>query len=288
MRLVEYFIVRVLLAVLRSLSYPASLRLARELPGIVYRFNTTPRERALHHLRLAYGNAMGAEQGGRIARGVFATISRHVAELAHLTRRTTSGLRIDHPEILQDAYARGRGVVLVSAHMGCFSRMAVLPRLLGVRAAVIMKRQRNVALLQWGIRHLKRHFDLEVIRKEDARPRAVNLLREGRVVVFFSDQHAINGGFSARFFGREVEAVRGPAVYAKRLDCPLVVVTASLQPDGTHVLRFEGPLSLEGSPEEITQRWLDVLEARIRDHPEQWMWMHRRWRGAAAVLGEAT
>lgn len=286
LRLLEYAVARTLISTLRILPYDTTLRLARTLAAIVYRLNTTPRERALHHLKLAYGDALTDDQREDLARGVFATMARHVTELAHLTRNGAKNLRIEEPDILREAYARGRGVVLVSAHLGCFARMAVLPRLLGIRTAVIMKRQRNKALLAWSIRHLKHHFDLDVIRKEEARPMAVNLLRQGRVVVFFSDQHAINGGFFARFFDRDVEAVRGPAVYAKRLDCPLVVVTSTVKPDGTHALRFEGPLSLEGSVEEITQRWLDVLEARVREHPEQWMWMHRRWRGTAATLKE--
>jgi KDO2-lipid IV(A) lauroyltransferase len=284
MRLLEYVIVRALLAALRCIPYRTCHRLARALSRLVYRVDTTPRGRTLHHLQLAYGDRLNPEERARISRGVFETISRHVVELAHLTRRTGVEPRIENPKILTEAYAIGRGVVLVSAHSAFFVRMAVVPRLLGVRAAVIMKRQRNKALLNWGIRHLKRHFDLDVIRKEDARPQAVNMLREGRVVVFFSDQHAINGGFMVHFFGREVEAVRGPAVYAKRLGCPLVVVTASLEPDGSQVLRFEGPFSTEGTHEEVTQRWLGVLEARVRDHPEQWMWMHRRWRGRSAEL----
>lgn len=284
MRFLEYIVVRVLLAVLRCIPYRTCHRLARALSGVVYHVDTTPRGRTLHHLQLAYGDRLDPEERKRISRGVFETIARHVVELAHLTRKTGVEPRLVNPDILREAYARGRGVVLVSAHSAFFVRMAAVPRMLGVRTAVIMKRQRNKRLLNWGIRHLKRHFDLDVIRKEDARPQAVNMLREGRVVVFFSDQHAINGGFFTRFFGREVEAVRGPAVYAKRLDCPLVVVTASLQPDGAQVLTFEGPFSTEGTHEEATQRWLDVLEARVRDHPEQWMWMHRRWRGKAAEL----
>lgn len=282
MRFLEYVLVRATLVLLRCLSYSASLRLASALPGLVFWLSPTPRNRAISHLDLAYGEALKAEDKRRIARGVFFTMSRHVAEVAQLTRQTTRGIRIEHGEILTEAYARGRGVVLVSAHMGCFARMAVLPRLLGVRAAVIMKKQRNDALLRWSIRFLKRNFGLEAIRKQDARPKAVNLLRQGFVVMFFSDQHARNGGFASRFFGRPVKAVAGPAVYAKRLGCPLVVVTSCLEADGTHVLRFEGPVPTRGSHEEITQGWMDLLESRIRDHPEQWMWMHRRWRGPVA------
>lgn len=278
MRLLEYVVVRAVLTVLRTLSYPASLRLAAMLPGLIFRLNATPRKRALSHLQLAYGDTLCAEEKRRIARGVFSTMSRHVVEVAQMTRQTAKGLRIEHPERLTKAYARGRGVVLVSAHMGCFARMAVLPRLLGVRTAVIMKKQRNDALLRWSIRFLKRNFGLEAIRKQEARPKAVNLLQQGFVVVFFSDQHARKGGFYTHFFGREVKAVAGPSVYAKRLGCPLVVVTSVLDSDGTHVLRFDGPVPTEGSHEEITQRWLDLLEARIRRYPEQWMWMHRRWR----------
>ena len=281
-RRLEYFTIRALLAALRGLPYPTALRLARAAARTAYRFDASSRDRALRNLRLAYGDALGKREAEQIARGVFETISRQIAEAAHVTRQATRGLRIENPEILKDACARGRGVVVVSAHMGCFIRMVVIPRLMGVRAAVIMKKQRNDLILQWGIRHLKRHFDLDIIQKRDAREQVVEWLQAGRLVAFFADQHPRKGGFPARFFGREITAAGGPAVYAKRFGCPLVVFTAILHPDGTNVLRLDGPVSTEGSHEDISQRWVDLLEARIRDYPEQWTWMHRRWRGSDA------
>ena len=284
MRRVEYFVVRALLAALRCAGYPASLRFADWVARLAYRYSATPRERALHHLNLAYGGAQGREEAEKVARGVFRTICRHIAEVAHATRQARIGLRIENPELLKDAYARGRGVVVVSAHMGCWIRMAVIPRVLGVRAAVVMKKQRNDALLQWGIRYLKLHFDMDVVQKKDARDQIVQYLQEGGIVTLFADQHPRKGGFPGRFFGREVTAAAGPAVYAKRFDCPLLVFTAARHADGTQVLRFDGPVSTEGSCEEVSQRWLDLLEARIREHPEQWMWMHRRWRGAGTEM----
>lgn len=278
MRLLEYCFVRALLAALRSVPYSLSLKFARVIAHVTYRYNAVPRDRAIRNLRLAYGDALKNGQAERIARGVFETITRHIADVAHVTRQAALGLRVENPEILKEAYARGRGVVLVSAHMGCFVRMVVIPRLLGVRASVIMKKQRNDRLLQWGIRYLKQNFDLDIIPKKEARDRIVEYLQEGRVVGFFADQHPRKGGFPVRFFGRDILAASGPTVYAKRFDCPIVVFTASHHPDGTHVLRFDGPVSTEGSNEEISQRWMDLLEARIREHPEEWTWMHRRWR----------
>jgi KDO2-lipid IV(A) lauroyltransferase len=233
---------------------------------------------------LVYEDRLSDAETRHLARGVFETISRHVAEVAHVTRLKGVGVRLENPELLTEAYARGQGVVVVSAHLGCFVRMFTFPRLLGVRLAAIMKKQRNERLLEWSRAHIKKCFDIDVVVKKTARDRIPEFLQEGRVVVLFADQHPRKGGFLATFFGRPVSAAAGPAVYAKRYDSPLIVCTSTLHSDGMHVVRFDGPVSTDGSHEEISQRWLAILEARIREHPEQWMWMHRRWRDLAPVL----
>src|SRR5437762_12042542 len=112
LRLAEYAVVRGMLALLRAIGYPASLRLADTIAHLAYRYNKTPRERALHHLSLAYGASLAPGQAEKVARGVFETICRHVAEVAHATRQANIGLRIDNAELLKEAYARGRGVVV--------------------------------------------------------------------------------------------------------------------------------------------------------------------------------
>jgi lauroyl/myristoyl acyltransferase len=58
----------------------------------------------------------------------------------------------------------------------------------------------------------------------------------------------------------------------------MVVLTIAAEPGGGLVARFDGPVDTSGTAEEVSQRWLDLLEARIREAPGQWMWMHRRWR----------
>ena len=280
--MVEYFVVRGLLAALQCFSFPAALRLSRTLARLIYRFDATPRTRTVDNLNLAYAGRLDARQVDRISRGVFETICRHVAEVAHSARQVGRGVVVENGELLKRANALGRGVMVVSAHMGCWVRMALIPRLLGVRGVVVMKKQRNDVLLQWGIRFLKRHFDMDVLQKKEARDRIIPLLQEGRVVTLFADQHPRRGGFPARFFGLPVTAAPGPAVYAKRLGCPLLVFTAVTRPDGVQVLRFDGPVATEGTYDEISQAWLDLLEARIREYPDQWMWMHRRWRESPA------
>jgi len=280
MRQLEYCVVRVLLALLRLVPYAASLRLARAIAALVYKFDATPRSRVLANLKLVYGEAFDAVEADRICREVYQTISCHVAEVAHITQRSSQKVRFENPELLRDAHALGRGVVVVSAHMGCFIHMVKIPRAFGLQGAVIMKKQRNNVLLDWGIRHLWQYFDLEVIPKKSARARVVEVLQAGGVIGFFADQHPRKGGFPAQFFGHDIMAAGGPTVYAKRFGCPLLIFTAVTEPDGTHVLRFDGPISTAGTHEEISQLWLDRLEARIRQYPGQWMWMHRRWRSS--------
>jgi Kdo2-lipid IVA lauroyltransferase/acyltransferase len=278
LELIEFVMARSLLAILQSLPYAYSLKLAGSLARLAYRFESTPRRRTIEHLRLAYGDTLSPARIDEIARGVFESMLCHAAEAAHIFRRAFDRLRVENANILKEAYAPGRGVVIVSAHMGHFIRMAAIPRLLGVSAAVIMKNQRNNRLLQWGIRELKRRYDLDVILKKKARDLVSAELAAGRIVGFFADQHPRNGGFPARFFGHMILAATGPAIYAKRFNCPLLVFTAARERDGTHVLRFDGPISTAGTLEEVSQRWLNILEQRIREYPEQWMWMHRRWR----------
>lgn len=278
LRLLEYLAVRAFLAGLQCLPYRGTLRLSLALARFIFRFDSVPRRRTLEHLRIAYGASLSPAEIEGIARGAFETLFRHLAELAHLTRRSAREVRVENVEILREAHALGRGVVVVSAHFGCFARMAGIPRLIGVPTGVIMKRQKNDRVLQWGIRMLKQRFDLDVIVKTDARDRAGDFIKAGHLLAFYADQHPINGGFPTRFFGHEIHAARGPAVYARRLGCPLLVATLALEAGGTHVLRFDGPVSTEGDGSAVSQRWLDLLEARIREHPEQWMWMHRRWR----------
>ena len=282
-RLLEYLSVRTLLVGLEFVPYRTALEIARVIARTAYRLPSTPRRRCLKHLKLAYGDEIDERRAKEIARGAFETIALHVAEATQVSRRVRYKLRIENGDRLKEAYEQGRGVVLVSAHMGCFIRMIAIPKLLGLRASVIMKDQRNDRLHQWGISHLKRNFDLDVITKRNARRQVVECLREGHVLVLFADHHPREGGFPVRFFGQPTIAASGPAVYAKRFGCPMFIITAILKPDGTHVLRLYGPVSTEGTHEEVSQRWFNVLEARIRENPEQWSWMHKRWRDSDAT-----
>ncbi|MFO0982355.1 MAG: lysophospholipid acyltransferase family protein [Planctomycetota bacterium] len=277
----DYLLVRSVLLGLQCIPYRAALRLARTAARVAFRFDARPRARAIANLGLIYGESMDAMQREHVARGVYEMIARQIVEVAHLTRQQDRGLIIENAAIVQAAYAQGRGVVAVSAHMGPFVRMAMVPKVMGLRVAAVMKRQQNDVLLEWGREYVRREFDIHTFLKADARDTIEDLLRDGWLVGLFADQYPRKGGFPCTFFGRPVMAPAGPAVYARRCGSPLLVATTVSRGDQI-VLRWEGPVSSAGTYEEISQRWMSLLEARIREHPQEWTWMHRRWRDAAA------
>lgn len=279
-QLATYLLARGGLAALQAIPFEWALAAGRAAGRLIYLLDAPHRRRTVDHLRLAYGARLSPERARRLARQAFEYIGRHVAEVVHSPRRADVGLRIEGADVMRSSLADGRGVIAVSAHLGSYGLLARVVRPLGLRACVIVKRQKNLRVLDWGRRYLDRHFGVDVVVKSEARDRIPEILRSGAALLLVADQHPSTGGVPAVFFGRPIQAVAGPAIYAKRTGAPMVLVTIARHDDGLHRARFEGPLSADGSVEEITQRWVSALEARIREHPEQWMWMHRRWRSA--------
>jgi len=279
LRLAEYSAVRSLLGFVRTLSYRSSARLGSMLGGIAWRLCGGLRRTTIRNIRLAYGPALGPGEAERIARGAFDTLGRNITEVSNLGSRPYHRLVVENAEAMREAYAKGKGVVLVSAHMGCFARLVAVPSFLGMKGACIMKKQKNSALLDWGRAFMKRVFNMHIILKTEAADDVATYLKDGRLVGFFADQRPRSGGFAGRFFGQPVMIAPGPAICARRYKAPMVVLTLNSRPDGTHVARVDA-VETRGSLEELSQRWMSVVEDRIREHPEQWMWMHRRWKGS--------
>lgn len=273
MRALEYVAVRAIVGALQSVPGGLCRLLTRGLSGLAWVLDRRHRERTLEHLRFAYGDARE-----ETARQAFDHVGRHAADFLRAIRGVSPAIRIENEQILREAQARGRGVVLVSAHLGSFSLLGVVAKRLGVQAVVVLKHQKNERLLRWARELIRRKFGVSVVLKPAAPREIPPLLRAGAIVTLFADQHPIAGGVPARFFGLPVEAAAGPAIFSRRYRAPLIVCTITARAEGSHVARFDGPIPGEGSIAAVSQRWLDVLEARIREHPEQWMWMHRRWR----------
>ena len=113
----------------------------------------------------------------------------------------------------------------------------------------------------------------------------LDILATGAIVVYIFDQHAgRKKGIPVDFFGRPADTFKSLAILAMSTGAPVVPASSWREPDGSHVLRFEEPLphiDLEDVGESIrqnTRAYNVALERMLLRHPEQWIWMHRRWK----------
>lgn len=128
---------------------------------------------------------------------------------------------------------------------------------------------------------------LNVIPKKNALIKACEALEENSAVVFVMDQHGCIGskdGIKANFFGKPAGTYRSLATIARNMEVPVVPAQSYRKKNGTHVLEFHPPLKWIDAPKgreallKNTQHYNHVLEGMILKYPEQWLWMHKRWK----------
>ena len=284
----EAYGVRALLAVLRALPFDASLaagRLAGAAAGAAGRRRFAL---AVSQLREAYGEALSGGEAERLARAMYAHLGMCAAELAWARRRAGDGLAgwvsIEGLDLLKAELAKGRGVLVASGHLGNWELGAMRLAAAGIPLAVVGKPFENDGV-QAVLAGLRRGGGLEVIGRKNALKAMRELLRQGRCVGMLIDQDARELGVFVPFFGRPASTIPSLAAIALRTGAPVVLGAVRREPDRrTHVLSFspvEIPPTTGDAKEDalrLTARMTRMLEDRIRLAPEQWFWMHRRWK----------
>lgn len=182
---------------------------------------------------------------------------------------------------LDRAQAAGRPVVLVSGHFGNYDagRAALIAR--GHRVGALYRPMNNRYFNEHYVRAMQSIGKPMFPRGKKGLAEMVRFLRGGGMLAMLNDQHVYEGA-RLGFFGREAMTALSAAEMALRYDAELVPFYGIRQPDGLtfHIL-VEAPVP-RGTAEAMTQALNDGLEAHVRDHMEQWFWIHRRWKGAQA------
>jgi KDO2-lipid IV(A) lauroyltransferase len=157
--------------------------------------------------------------------------------------------------------------------------------LLGVKTAVIQQRQKN-PLVDAHMKRLRERWGMEIIYTRGAVRNSLEKLKQGKLVGLLADQDAGNRGVFVPFFGRPSATHVGAAVLFLKSHAPLYFAVCVRKPDGTYQLRMEKVIDSnceeahQMSVEQITAKFTARLEAWIRRYPEQYFWMHRRWKTA--------
>lgn len=284
---IEYFFFLLLTKIARSLSFTSAGKVGALLGRSVYNF--TSLRKNVTHENLAHAFPTHSQEDiQQIARGAFENYGRAVLEMLWSGGQSEEVLKrvvsIKNPELLQRLNERGGGVIFLSGHFGSWEMLLLGFRLhVGRPFYAIAQNQRNGRITKlinesrsrWG----NRMIPMGVSTREVFR-----LLRDGEVVLLLGDQSGSRESIYVEFMGRPAATHRGPAAFALRTGAPLVMVLIHRNDDGTYDAELEevDTRGLETSAEEnvieLTRRHAKMLERHIRERPDHWLWMHKRWK----------
>ena len=221
----------------------------------------------------------------RVARGVWKNVGRTAAEFlrAPLVRKDQIGFK--GVDVLEAARAEGKGVVLATMHFGNWEWAAIATGMVCRDATAIARPIKNPFVNRWVLK--KRSVSgVGIIYHRQAVRASLKTMKANGVVAILMDQNLYQGGVFVDFFGRPAATTTLPALIHVRTGAPVVLAYLEHTPAGP-VMAFEGPIrATEGETQDdriarLTQDLTTRIEEVIRRRPEQWFWVHDRWKRSA-------
>ena len=275
-------------AFVRRLPRRAALALGRALGRLWAALDRRHVAIAVDNLRRAFPE-WDLARARRTARDVYRHFAQVMMELLWLPGRTKDEVMsfVDGFGIEQAAAAEtsGRGYIFVCAHFGSWEIHGISHAWRTGRPFGVIARPLDNPGLDARLCGVRTMSGNSVIYKRRALQQVMKLLREGRGVAILIDQNVQeDDGIFVDFFGRPAATTTVAAALAVKTGCHLIPSYAELQPDGRYRAVCEPPIEWTPSGDRdadvarLTQRMTTVIEGWIRRRPEQWLWMHRRWK----------
>jgi phosphopantetheine--protein transferase-like protein len=246
----------------------------------------------LGNFRRVFGQTLPESEILRLAQAYYAHYVRFLIEFLRqpfmTSKQREAWVKVENVESPLRAHTQGRGVLLLTGHFGNFEVATVagigrFPQYRGLLHFIrrALKPAWFNSLITWRFRRA----GFGTLPKRGSLDAIFDLLNRGGMIVYIFDQHAgAPEGIPVEFFGQPAGTFKSLALLALETGAPVVPVSSWREPDGTHVIRFQEPIPLiecDDPSEAIhrnTRAFNVVLERMLLRHPEQWIWMHRRWK----------
>ncbi len=270
-----------------ALPRPLARAAGISIAWFVYFLHRKLRRVGLRNLELAFPEKSWRERG-KILRGVFTSLGRQVAEVCLFPKYTRENVNktvvYEGFENFERALARGKGVLFLTGHLGAWELSAFAHSLYGYPLGIVMRPLDNPYLDRLAREYRTMHGN-KAVDKDFARG-LIAAMRKGETVGVLMDTNMIaSQGVFVDFFGIPACTASGVARVALKTDAAVVpgftIWDSGLQ---KYRLRFDPPVELvrTGNTERDvlanTAKFTKVIEDYIRRYPEQWLWVHRRWK----------
>ncbi len=284
----EYALVWPVVKILGALPRPLARALGLLLAGAVYHLHRRLRKVGLRNLEIAYPEMAAAERR-RIVRGVFVSLGRQLAEFCRFpsyTRDNVSQVAVyEGFENFDAAQRRGKGVLFLTAHLGGWEVGSFVHSIHGHRLRIVVRALDNPYIDRLVERYRTLHGN-STFEKQDFARGLISAMRAGETVGLLMDQNMTPpAGVFVDFFGAPACTASGIARVALHTDASVVpAFTVWDDVRRKYRITFAPRLALPKTGDDerdvvnATQLFTSVIEEYVRKSPDQWLWVHRRWK----------
>lgn len=285
---VLYQFVRFLITISNSIPRVTWLKFCGRLGRIAFPFATQTRNLMLKNIGIAYGDKWNTDQIHALARKTFEMLGKNAGDILRASKvRSLTDVETfivtHHLDIYERALAKNKGVVFITGHLGAFDLQVTNMALRGLNPNIIgtpIKDERLNKLL-WDYRN---KFGANAIERGKETFRLMKVLKSGGTVALLIDQDTKVKSRFVNFFGKPASTPVGATILAMKTGAVVVPTSIYLGEDWKQHMTFfpEVPMRDTGDEEADvvynTQVLTTIIENMIREHPDQWVWMHDRWK----------
>ncbi|MBD3181914.1 lipid A biosynthesis lauroyl acyltransferase [Candidatus Poribacteria bacterium] len=265
----------------------AALKLGILLINAMYPLIKGEKEKALNSLNTAFGKEKSSEELTEICRYFFQNLVKGLMEVLQFSRLNSGNLSkivtFEGKYYIDEALKPGNGVIILTAHFGNWELLGASLALSGYKINFIVRPVRNHRLDELVTQN-RESKGIKCISRGASIKSALKCLKRNELLGILADIDTKVDGVFVDFFGNPAFTPRGPASIALRTGAAVVPAFIVRQNDDTHRIIIQPALKLiktgnqEKDIEANTEYFNKVIESFIRKYPEQWIWMHQRWK----------
>jgi KDO2-lipid IV(A) lauroyltransferase len=253
-----------------------------------YIFSPKSRKLAIRHLEMAFGKDKSKREINNLSRKMFVMLGKNAGEI--LRARAVKTLDdmykfviVEGWENVEAAHARGKGIIFLACHLGAFDLMITLVGLKGMKPMIVGTPLKDERLNSLLFDYRNAHGAIAVERGKETVRLFKGLKMGGSTAILIDQDTKVRSRF-VDFFGMPAATPVGATFLALKSGCAMIPAYIHLGQDKMQHIRFlpEIPTELTGDEEtdlvRNTQRYTEYIEEVVRRYPEQWVWMHERWK----------
>lgn len=285
--LLETVLLWILGSVFRILPRRAGLFLGRMIGRLAYYVASRRRRLALDNLRMSLGESLSQEEIRKTAMASFEFLGMNILEFFNLPRLKPEGIKhltsVEGEENLIEALAMGKGGLVLTAHLGSWDMLGAGLAARGYPVALITKVSRSEALNRIWMGYREK-AGIKLFMGRGTMKESLRQLKNGGMVGLVLDQNArLTEGIFVPFFGREACTLTNFALLARRTGAPVIPIHVYREGNIHRIVIEKAMLhdtiaAAEADILERTRIYMQWTEKVIRLHPQQWTWLHDRWK----------